>query len=386
MIVGIDGRSLARGREPRGVAHYTASLAGALAGGFPADDWRLLVPGGEPGRPVPGTETIASRLPSRVAFGASALVGRPRLDRMLRGPDVVWAPAPAPLATSRDVPVVLTIHDLSFEERPGDYTPYERLWHRLGRLDSLARRAERVIAVSETTRRATLARWDLDPERVATVRSGVTRPAAPPDPEAARARLGLPKRYYLFVGALEPRKAPDLLARAFARARRGGLEADLVFAGSGRLARALEGPGVHLLGSRGRPDLEALYAGALALVLPSHAEGFGWPPLEAAACGTPSIVSDIPIFHETLGQGSDPSQKLCKQGSDPSREVCKRSEAAVFVAPGDEAALAGALSDLAGDPARRERLAAAAARAIEPLTWERAARETHACLAAAAAR
>jgi glycosyltransferase involved in cell wall biosynthesis len=362
MIVGIDGRSLAGAQAGRGVAHYTASLAGALAAGFPDDAWRLLVLGAAPDASVADVETVVRRLPRRVAFGAAALTGRPRLDRLLGGGlDVAWLPAPAPVAVSRDVPLVVTLHDLSFAERPADYTAYERAWHRLGRLASLARRADRVMAVSQATRDAALARWGLDPERVAIVTSGVTRPAGPPDPDEARRRLGLPERYLLFVGALEPRKAPDLLARAYARARRQGLDAGLAVVGSGRLAGALDGPGVHRLGSRGRADLDALYAGALALVMPSLAEGYGFPPLEAAACGTPSVVSDLPAFGETLGE-----------------------DAALRVPPGDEAALAEALVRVASDQALRARLADAAAAAIEGRTWEASARAAHAVLVEAA--
>jgi glycosyltransferase involved in cell wall biosynthesis len=364
MIVGIDGRSLVGVQARRGVAHYTASLAGALGAAFPEDAWRLLVLGAAPDAPLPGVETVARRLPRRAAYSAAALAGRPRLDRLVGGePDVVWAPAPAPLAVSREVPFVLTLHDLSFAHRSADYTAYERAWHRLGRLDDLARRADRVMAVSGATRDEALARWDLDPERIAVVTSGVTRPATPPDPEESRRRLGLPARYFLFVGALEPRKGPGVLAQAYARARRARVNADLVLVGTGRSGVVFDAlPGIHRIRAADRPELEALYSGALALVMPSLAEGYGFPPLEAAACGTPSVVSDLPVFRETLG------------------------DAALRVPPGDEAALAEGLVRIAADDALRERLAVAAAGAIEGRTWEAAARAAHAILAEAAAR
>jgi glycosyltransferase involved in cell wall biosynthesis len=333
MVVGIDGRSLAGGRAARGIAHYTASLVAALRAGFPEDEWRL---GGRAGR---------------APYAAAALLGRPRLDRLLGGGlDVLWAPAPAPLAFSSGLPFVLTVHDLSFVERPRDYTAYERLWHRLGRPRALARRAARLIAVSQATRDVLLGYWDLDPARVVVVPSGVTRPSGPPAPPPA----GLPERYLLFVGALEPRKGPDVLARAFARARAEGLEAELVVVGEGRLAGAVDGPGVRRLGAVAeRAELESLYAGALALVMPSWAEGFGWPPLEAAACGTPSVVSDLPATRETLG------------------------DAALRVPPGDENALAAALLRVASDEDLRTALATGAAAAVEERTWEAAARATH---------
>jgi glycosyltransferase involved in cell wall biosynthesis len=122
----------------------------------------------------------------------------------------------------------------------------------------------------------------------------------------------------------------------------------------------VDGPGVHRLGAVSRSDLEGLYAGALALVAPSYAEGYGLPALEAAACGTPAVVSDLPAFRETLG------------------------DAALRVPAGDEAALAGALGRVAGDAALRERLAAGAAAAIAGRTWEAAAEAAHEVLREAA--
>jgi glycosyltransferase involved in cell wall biosynthesis len=362
MIVGIDGRSLAGAQAGRGVAHYTRSLLEALAAAHPHDRWRVLLPGRQ-GVTVPAeVEPVRTRVPSRLVFGAAALTGRPRLDRLLDGGlDVTWAPAPAPLAQSPEVPMALTVHDLSFQQRPRDYTLYERAWHRLARLGALARRAARVLAVSQATRAAALEHWRLDPARVVVVPPGVTRPAAPPDPEAARRRHGLPERFLLFVGALEPRKAPDVLARAYARARADGLDAALAVVGRGRLEAKLQGPGVHRLGNvADRAELESLYAGALAVVMPSWAEGYGLPPLEAAACGTPAVVSDLPVFAETLGA------------------------AALRAPPGDAEALARALVQVGADGPMRARLAQAAGSAIGGRTWERAAALARAALVEAA--
>jgi glycosyltransferase involved in cell wall biosynthesis len=369
MIVGIDGRSLAGGPLTRGVALYTGSLLVGLADAAPEDRWRVLVAG--PRVALPELERRANvelvrRRARRARHLAGALARRPRLDRTLRGGlDVTWAPAPAPLALSARVPLVLTLHDLWFAERPGDFTPYERLWHRLARVGALARRAAHVIAVSRATADVAVARFGLDPARVTVVAPGVTRPAAPPGDgalAAMRARHGLGERYLLFVGALEPRKAPDVLARAYASARGRGLDAELAVVGAGRAGAALaDGDGVRRLGAiAARAELEALYAGALALVMPSRAEGYGLPPLEAAACGTPSVVSDLPAFRETLG------------------------DAALRVPPDDVGGLADALVRIDADAGLRARLAAAAAAAVAGRTWERAAQATCAVLREAA--
>jgi glycosyltransferase involved in cell wall biosynthesis len=358
--VGIDGRSLA-GPQDRGVTHVTRSLVAALAAGSTDDRLDVLVPGRGPWTLPPALDRANVRivrhaLPSRVLFGAAALTGRPRLDRLLGDVDVLWVPAPAPLAASRSVPLVLSVHDLSWEQRPQDFTVYQRLWHALARPRRLAERADALAAVSQATAAELERRWEIPPERVTVVPNGVDLP--PLDPEAAPP--GLPERYLLFVGALEPRKAPELLVEAFGRARAQGLDAELVLAGAGRLAPRLRAPGVRLLGEVPRAALPTLYAGALALVMPSWLEGFGLPPAEALLAGTGAIVSDLPVFAETLGEG------------------------ALRVAPGDPDALAGAMLRVAGDADLRARLAAAGAEAVGSLTWERTARELRAVLAAAA--
>lgn len=362
MRVGVDGRSLVG--AGRGVAHYTSAVLAALATTHPEDELVVLVPVGEA---VELPESIAVRrvpISGRLLYGASALTGRPRLDRLLGArPDVFWAPAPAPLSISTHVPLVLTLHDLSWVQRPRDFTVYERAWHRAARPRRLARRAARVVSVSESTRREALARWKLPADRVRVVRSGV-RPPPPVDPKAiaaVRARLGLPERYLLFVGALEPRKAPDVLVRAFGGARDAGLDADLALVGAGRLAPELAAPGVHLLGAVDGPTRDVLYAGALALVLPSWVEGFGFTPLEGLGVGAPPVVSDLPVLRETLGA------------------------AALYVAPGDEAALAAALLRIAHDEPLRDRLVVVGRAAVANLTWPRAAERIHAVLAEAAA-
>ena len=359
MIVGIDGRSLVGGQAGRGVARYTAALTAALASAHDHDRWRLLLAGGP--RPLPELDDPVNvdLVCRRLRHLAAALAGRPRLERSLAGRiDVAWAPAPAPLAVGRSVPLVLTVHDLSFAERRGDYTAYERLWHDLARLGALARRAARLLADSRVTAEAALDRWRLDPARVVEVPPGVDRPARAPDVAGARARHGLGERYLLFVGALEPRKAPDVLAEGFARARAAGLEAELAVVGTGRRAAELDGRGVRRLGEL--PVILEYAAGLAAGLLEPVEELRGRVDLVVVLAAwedgqlvqvfsAPAVVSDLPVFRETLG------------------------DAALRVPPGDPEALAQALLRVAGDAALRDRLAGAAAARVAERTWERAA-------------
>jgi glycosyltransferase involved in cell wall biosynthesis len=365
MRVGVDARALLAGR---GVARYTRELLFALAEAFGDDEWIAFVPGDETIAPVhPRVSVVRHRRGGRALFGAAALVRRPTLAALAGGADVVWLPAPAPAAPG--APYVLSVHDRSWERRPRDFTAYERVWHRLARPRRLARGAAAVTAVSHSVARELEATWGV---RATVVSPGVaaldgkplearaTHPleARATQPLEARAAHSLEARaaqplearaapYFLFVGPREPRKGIDVLDAAYHRARRRGLEAELVVVGDGS----------------GRVDdhrLAALYAGALAVVQPSFLEGFGLPPLEAAAHGTPAIVSDLEPFSETLG------------------------DAALRVGAGDVDALADALLLLSSDEALRDRLGAAARGRAAAYTWERSSAALHTLLARAA--
>jgi glycosyltransferase involved in cell wall biosynthesis len=361
MRVGVDARALLAGR---GVTRYTRELLAALADRFVGDDWLALVPGRTAVASVhPRVTLVRHRLGGRALFGAAAIVRRPTLATLVGGADVVWLPAPAPVAPG--APYVLSVHDRSWEHRPHDFGVYERAWHRLAHPRSLARDAAAVTAVSHAVARELEAEWGV---RAAVVSPGVTALGADPPAAAATgaarpgaepggaARPGAEPpaaeptgRYLLAVGPREPRKAHDVLDAAYRQARTRGLDAELVVVGDG--------------GARvGDRELASLYAGALAVVTPSHLEGFGLPALEAAAHGTPAIVSDLECFAETLG------------------------DAALRVPPGDAEALAGALLRIAADASLRARLGAAARRRAATYTWERSADALHALLTEAARR
>jgi glycosyltransferase involved in cell wall biosynthesis len=334
MLVGVDGRALA---ARRGVARYTRRMVEAL-GALDGVAVRALVPGRAEVAPVAGVELRRTALPGRILHTAGALAGYPRVDTLLAqragDVDVTWLPAPAPVAAGD--PYVLTVHDLSWEDRPGDFTRYERAWHRIARPAALARRAAAVVCDAPAVAEEVASRWGV---RARVVEPGVDRV------DGVVPRAG---RYVLYVGALEPRKGLDVLAAAWAQAGLAGDGVELLVAGEGRVTVA----GATHLGHVDDAELHALYAGADAVVLPSFLEGFGLPPREAAAHGTPSIVSDLPTL---------------------------RLPGTLRVPPGDAVALAGALRAL---PAERARLVA---ELPPPRTWDLAARELRGILEEVAA-
>ena len=250
----MDARALA---GARGVTRYLRELLAALARVHPDDEWHLFAPGrGAVWLELPPNVVVHRHvLPGRVLFGAAAVCGRPRLDRLLGvTPDVVWAPTIAPLALSPGVPLVLTIQDLSFELRPGDFTPYERVWHRLARPRALARRAARVIVLAAPTREQLVDA--LGPGRRPDRGGGARglrdaprsrRPAAARRPRRRRARRRRAPTSWRSAPS-SPARPRTSSSAPFPPRARAGLRAGLVFAGEGRLAGSLAGDGVTVLG------------------------------------------------------------------------------------------------------------------------------------------
>lgn len=282
-------------------------------------------------------------LPPRVAADAGGVVHAPTL---------LVPPVPA------DAPLVVTIHDVVPWTHPETLTPRGVAFHQRMAART-ARRADVIITPTEAVARRV--REILSP--VGIVRAiplGTTPLTVPSDAAARRVALGLQSRpYVLFVGTTEPRKGLDVLLRAMADAELAGL--DLVLVGAqgwgevdlpGLAASAGLTERLHLLGRISDDDLAAVYAGARVLAMPSRAEGFGIPVVEAMAHGIPVVTSDDPALVET-GAG-----------------------AALTAPVGDPVALADALATaLGGGAALRERVERGRAHAAS-LTWDLAAERT----------
>ena len=193
------------------------------------------------------------------------------------------------------VPMVVTLHDLIPLKRRGEYL---RSGLRFKLRYLAVQRAMRVIVPTTAVADDLMENLDVPSERVVVIREAPA-PEFGPRPEsevaAARERYGLPDSYLLWVGGLrspDPRKRVSELTRA-ARTM------PLVLVGpANRWAREL--PAVTLTGEVSDDELAAIYTGAHALVFPSDEEGFGLPPIEALACGTPVVACDVPALREVL--------------------------------------------------------------------------------------
>lgn len=355
MRILIDLRCLETASAGRGVGRYTREIVAALRPILPGG-WRLAgLSWGDPATAL-GIERVPYRGPRRGIGFADRVLLPPLLRR--EGFGLYHSPVYAlPRAGLRGVRLVLTVHDLAADVHPEGLSLRHRAAFR--RTFRSARGADRVIAVSGTTRRELLERYEIDPARVVVVPNGVSPALAAPRGEGRPARW--PRPFVLYVGGLDPLKNVEFLLGVVARCRRGGIGVHLVAAGEegprreGLLgaarAQGLEGA-VVAPGRLTDEELAEAYREAAAFVFPSRYEGFGLPPLEAMAAGCPVVASPAGALREVLGG------------------------AAQLVEPDDEAGWAEAIAALLGDEdLRRARVAAGAERAAR-YTWEESARRT----------
>ncbi|MCS7246124.1 MAG: glycosyltransferase family 4 protein [Thermomicrobium sp.] len=347
--------------QPAGIGRYVRAVVQELRLRLGHD---LVLWYGHPGNQRYGTPppTVTTRALPLSAANLTRLWHRARVPvpidlwlgpvEVVHGPDFLVPPA--------RVPRVVTIHDLSFRLVPECGDP--RLVAFLGQnVPRMLKSVDAVITVSEAVRNDLLRLYDFDPDRVFAVPHGVSAPFAPTDQARLRAVLavhGLREPYVIAVGTVEPRKRYPLLLDAVRALLPRFPDLRLVVVGStGWLAgpierqlREAEQRG-YLIRFRHVSDalLATLYGGAAAFVTASCYEGFNLPLLEAMACGTPTVATDLPAHREVAG------------------------EAALFVPIDDPDALAETLAVVLTDSSVRDRLRRAARARAQFFTWSRSA-------------
>jgi glycosyltransferase involved in cell wall biosynthesis len=282
-LVVIDADVLGRNRT--GDETYTENLLRALVA--VAAGLRLAAVTRRPDLVPPGIEPVELATPSQELRMAVTL---PRLLRRLR-PALCHFQHAFPLRL--EAPAVLTVHDLSFERDPALMGRVDRLTFKT-MVPRAVRRAERVLAVSERTRRDLRELYGTPDAKIVVTPNAVDPAFGPGDADG--------EPYLLFVGAIQERKDP--LAAADAAAAVG---LPLVVVGPEKepaLARELERRGARLRGYVAKPELAELYRGASALLLPSRYEGFGLPVLEALASGTPVVAAPEEALQEVAGDAA----------------------------------------------------------------------------------
>jgi glycosyltransferase involved in cell wall biosynthesis len=327
-------------RNQAGSGHYARSLLAALGA---RDDVRTSTISAPPGSGFAGTMRWLTR-------GAGKLLRE-------NPPSLVHCPAFV-TPWKLPVPFVTSVLDLSTRRFPRDFPLEWRLYE--GRLlPGRARSAALVIAISEATRKDVIAEYGVRPERVLTIHPGIDRDFFRPKPANSRPESSR----LLFPGAPLTRKNLDLVLHSLAAAPAGSASARVGLDISGSreeafphysaLIRSLGlSERVRWLGQVPREDVPNLMAAAVAVVYPSFYEGFGFPPLEAMAAGTPVVASSASCLPEVLG------------------------DAALLVDPNDGRAFANALEGVLTRPELQARLVAAGQERARLFTWDRCAQCT----------
>jgi glycosyltransferase involved in cell wall biosynthesis len=382
MRIGIDGGCLA---NRRGFGRFARQTMAALAVEPSPHEFVVLVD-------RPSLEAGGLAIPSRFEVStvdvreapsrAASARGRRSLRDMLAmgraasraGLDLMFFPASYSFFPVWNVGrVVVTMHDTMALAHPELIFP-----NRLGRLawwlkeQAAARRADRIVTVSQAARRDLLAWFRLRDDRVCVVPEGPSeaffpRPAGPEsDAVLAKYRIDPGRRFFLYVGGLSPHKNLPRLIEAFSRT--GAPDVDLVLVGDlgdvfhthvPALREAVRRCGVesrvNFTGFVPDEELASIYGRAYALVQPSLMEGFGLPPVEAMACGTPVLASRAGSLPEVIG------------------------DAGRFFEPTDVESMAGTLRGFLADPGGRESLARRALERSRQFTWSGAAKALLAC-------
>lgn len=358
MRVGIDASMI--GDRAGGMETYARGVIQALASIDPLGDYALLLQRPLPPHAIPGAERMRQVVvrtrygPARIPFSTSLTLLRERID-------VIHVQEAAPLLFPSKI--VLTLHDISFEHYPHFFNP--DIARRLrARVPLTVRRAAAIITDTAFSKGDIVRRYHVPPDKVS-VAPLAADPLYRPIDDArqlatARARYGAGDHFILCVGDLQPRKNLRTLIEAYVRLRRSdALRHKLVLVGRKAwlfddVVAAARASGYEdelvFTGYVPDDDLVLLYNAADLFVYPSLFEGFGLPPIEAMACGTPVVTSNTSSLPEVVG------------------------DAGLMVDPLDVEALAGAIARVLRDGDLRARLAAAGLRHAAQFSWDDTAR------------
>lgn len=364
MRIGIDARLIYYQRA--GIASYTLGLLQGLADLGTAHEYLVLQSRKDrEALPLPANFRRRSLwTPCHHRFERQALA----VELLGLGLDVLHSPdfiPPARFLGHRRT--VITVHDLAYLKFPDVLTPESQRYY--GQIGPAVEEADAVIAVSENTKRDLMALLDAPEDKIVVIPEAPDAEYQPlgdsPAIASTLARYQLTRQYFLFVGTIEPKKNLKTLIESYARFRKidrsSNTLPDLVVAGRKgwlyadvlRLVDELDLKRyVRFLGPVPRSDLPMLYNAALALTYPSIYEGFGLPVLEAMACGTPVITSNVSSLPEVAG------------------------DAALSVDPRDVDALTQALNRIWTSPELRTELRRKGLARARLFSWEKTARAT----------
>lgn len=324
MRIGIDIRPLLED-ERGGVGEYTHELLRALFHIDKTNEYFLFANSFEekslPEFQNSNVKIYYNHVPNKLFNAGLNFLHWPKIDKLLLREgkiDLFFMPNMNFVSLRNNVPNVITFHDLSYEIYPTFFNIKERLWHKSVNPLRLANRAQKIISVSENTKNDLVNIYKINPDKIKVVPLGIKNDFFRTLPENElidiRKKMNLPEKFILFLASWEDRKNPLSLLEAFASLCRDNNFKDiyLVFVGRDKKSFKIKKyikklqieSKTRIIGyvpSHLRP---ALYQLAKIFVYPSYYEGFGLPPLEAMAGGTPVIASHTSSLPEVLGSSA----------------------------------------------------------------------------------
>lgn len=348
MNIGIDIRVLAK-RARTGVEDYTINLLSHL---LPIDKvkYKLFYNGFNkscldyPWLKLPNVKIKKLRIPNRIFDLFLRFLKFPKLDRILGKVDIFLSPHFLLAPVSKAVKTIIIFYDLSFIRFPEFFSWPKLLWHKFVYPKKQAQKADLIVAISESTKKDLISLYNIEPEKIKVVYPGIDGKFLHLEENdkklsEIRNKYGLSERFVLYFGTIEPRKNILGVIRAFEEIKKGksgrvlevnwqGFEGvvkeqkeklpdfsdlKLVIAGTKgwlckdvfRAAKKSEFKNdIVFTGFIEEEDKVGLYNLAELFVYPSFFEGFGLPPLEAMACGTPTIVSNKSSLSEVVGNAA----------------------------------------------------------------------------------
>jgi len=332
MKIGIDIRCLTGGRRT-GVEEYTLNLLENIFKLDTRDEFILFFNSYKKTEvdfswidKYPNVKLKRFAFPNKILNFLFWYLDWPKIDKMIGGVDVFFMPNIIFGGVSQNSKLVVTIHDLSFERYAETFSWVRRLWHAFINPRKICRRANKIIAVSHSTKQDIIDLYGIDPDKISVSRNGLADKFHIIDRNdenliRVKDKYGLPYKFILYLGTIEPRKNISAIIRAYEKLRKYATALDrevlakykLVIAGSkGWLSEKIF---TEIDNSEFKDDiivinfveeLDKQFVLNLAslFVYPSKFEGFGLPPLEAMVSGVPVITANNSSLPEVVGESA----------------------------------------------------------------------------------